>query len=417
MGSNQPSITRRAAAVLIAVSAALILLLSNLMLARLGVNYEAQGGAAWQKIHPASYVAILALIAQSFAAGNPFAFVDDVLRRQPGAAVFMLALVGLFVWVVVRIQGPVTQLVDTFLTPWILFLLLTRRTGLTLRALALGLHAFMAVNALLGLAEFAGGFRVTPLMAEGVELTGDWRSSALLGHPLFNAAAAASYTFMLLIGGARDLPEFLRAPAFGLQLVSMAVFGGRAATVMFAAFAVVALVWLIWSRRDAIRLTPAAAAGWALFAMVCAGVGIVLALEGFFDQFLRRFLEDQGSADARLSMFELLRRVPMDQLWLGSDPAWVSTMQRLQGIPFGIESFWIAAVVNYGLVAAIPFFLAFLALMNEYRRALVPGTAAAIVLFLMIISTSTSLASKTAMLSYFTIAACLLLRPPHSAAA
>ena len=68
-------------------------------------------------------------------------------------------------------------------------------------ALRLALHVVMAANACLGLVEFAFDFHLTPFVIGGTPILGDYRSTALLGHPLLNAATTARYAAMLNLGG------------------------------------------------------------------------------------------------------------------------------------------------------------------------------------------------------------------------
>jgi hypothetical protein len=400
-----------AASALIALAVILTLALSSLMLAKFGIAYEEAGGPGWQKIHPATFAAALAVLALALARGNPIALADDVLKRQPGAMAFLAMVIVITAYVLYRGGGPVTQFLDTFILPLCLFVVMTRQSETWLRSMALLLHAFMALNAIIGLSEFALGFRLTPLVAEGVEITTDWRSTALLGHPLLNAAATASYAFILVIGGGRDLPIWLRGVALALQVAAMVPFGGRAATGLMILFALPALAIAAWRFRGAYRMTPASAA---LIVLAAAG-GIILvaglAAGGFFDKFVGRFLDDGGSAAARQSMFDVIWALTPEMLWFGSDPDYIASLQRQVGIPFGIESFWVSMIANQGLLFSIPFFGLFLVYMNELRRWAIPGAVWSIVLFLLIISTSTSLSSKTAMLAVFQIALVLLLRP------
>lgn len=403
----------RLAQIFLVLAIAALFLLSNLMLATLGLNYEGAGGAAWQKIHPASYLAILGLAIMVLRSGNPLRFVDELIARQPGVLILTVGVGALLVFISLFIKGPVTQLIDTFVLPICLFVMLTRQSEPWLQRAALFVHAFMACNALLGLAEFLVGFRITPIIAEGIELTGDWRSSALLGHPLSNAALTALYAFMLVAGGGRDLPRPVVWGALLLQVLAMAAFGGRTATGLFFLFAVPALCLAVWRFRGRFEVSPGSAAGLVALALVALMAGVALVEAGFFDRFLMRFLEDQGSAAARQSMFYLLDRLPPENFLFGSDPELIATLQRLEGIPFGIESFWIAFVANYGLVMSALFFLTLFAFLRELNRVSAPASLYAIVMFILICSTSTSLASKTASLAVFvTLTAILLRKPP-----
>ncbi len=398
-----------AAAWATALSVALAFAISHLMMGALGLAYEVSGGAAWQKIHPATYVGLLALALAAIASGDPVGFVERALRRHPGLAIFAATWALLFAQIAFVLRTPFTAIIDTFLLPMALLVLLPAMGEGRLRRLAWALHAFMAANAILAVAEFAFGFRLTPIVAQGLELTSEWRSSALLGHPLANAAATAGYLAALLFGGGRDLPPAWRAAAFALQLPAMIVFGGRAATAMVALLAAGVLVWRFRAILSA-RIGLPAAAG-AILA-VTAGVAAVAGLAGFgfFDRFLSRFVEDNGSAAARLSMFELLAQIPPEQLLLGPDPDYVSTLQRLEGIAFGIESFWVAMIAQYGALVALPFFVGMLAFHHEVTRRALPGAWTCTALFLAISSTSVSQAGKSMGLAIFVATTLILLR-------
>jgi len=132
---------------------------------------------------------------------------------------------------------------------------------------------------------------------------------------------------------------------------------------------------------------------------------------GFFDLFLQRFLQDQGSASARVAMFDLLNQMPFFAFLFGSDPEHVATLQRLEGIEFGIESFWIAFIAFYGLVISIPFFAGLIAFLFDLKRATRPPGGWAIVFFMAICSASLSLAGKTTSFAMVVAMLLLLLRP------
>jgi hypothetical protein len=385
--------------------------ISNLMLARFGFAYETSGGAAWQKIAPSTYLAVLGMALYIVTRPDLAAWLDDVVKRHKGLIVFFAAFLLLFFYIV-KFQGaPLTATFDTFLAPMALFLLINARSEKSKRRMALFLHIFMAVNALLGLAEFAIGFRLTPIVAQNIEITSDYRSSALLGHPLNNAAVASVYAFILMIGGGRDLTPGWRTIALLLQLPALAVFGGRFATVAFVGFGGAVALWgfaQILAGRRFSRL--AAATALALIPVAVVSI-ILLVSEGFLDKFLMRFVDDQGSAASRLVMFDLVGDIPFHDLLIGADPQIVATMQRTYGIAFGIESFWVGFIAYYGILVSVPFFVGLIAFLADLRRQTIPGAVWASVLYILICSTSASLSGKTTGFGQFLVLAMLLLRP------
>ena len=400
-----------AASLLAWATLAALFLVSNLMLAMLGVAYETSGGAQWQKIAPATYLAFAALAAFLAAHRNLSALAGELVRRHKGFLLFAVTWAMLFAYVAFGHGAALTSTFDTFLLPMALFVLLPRLPQRTQRVLALSLHGFMALNALIGLAEFALGWRLTPLVAEGLELTSDYRSSALLGHPLNNAAMTAAYGIILMLGGGRDLRPGTRGALLLLQTLALAVFGGRFAAVLFLAAAAGIGGWnalgLLRGRR--FPISAAAAAAFVVPVRVIGAAALVA--DGFLDKFIGRFVSDAGSAEARVRMFDLIARIPLHDLLVGADPDVVATLQRTEGIAFGIESFWIAFIAYYGILISVPFFIGLMAFLREIWRAASPAAIWPILFFLAVCSTSTSLASKTTAFGQFAALVLLLMRP------
>jgi len=388
-----------------------LFLISNLMMARLGLAYETTGGAQWEKISPATYFAIAGLFGLLVARPDLAALADEIVRRHKGLIVFFIGWAMLFAYIV-RFQGsPLTATFDTFLLPMALFLILPRTRGITQRRMALFIHAFMAANALLGFAEFAAGFRLTPIVAQGLEITSDYRSSALLGHPLNNAAITACYSLIVMLGGAKYLTPVWRTAALLLQLPALAVFGGRFATVAFLGFAaVIALHRLAQIFAGRKFSQTAAAAMLILVPLMLVGTSLLIA-EGFLDKFLMRFVEDEGSAASRLIMFDLIGKIPFHDLLIGASPEVVATLQRTEGIAFGIESFWVGFIAYYGILISVPFFAGLVAFLVDLARQTSKGSAWTILLFILICSTSASLSGKTTSFGAFVALLMILMRP------
>lgn len=387
----------------------LLMFVSSMMLARFGLAYETTGGSPLEKFHPATYAAVFALLVLFVARMSPVALINDIMRHHHGVVALFLSWVVLVAHIMLAQSAPISAIVDTFLLPMILVILLTRLAEADTRQLAVMLHVFMAANALLGLAEFAFGIRLTPVVANGVVLV-EWRSSAFLGHPLANAAATGVYMVIMMIGGGRDLPGPLRAAIFALQWPAMAVFGGRAAIVLVILFTVVlafrSTANVVTGRRFSV-LTAAA-----IGALVPLAIAIIIGLAslGFFDRFILRFLEDDGSAETRISMFHLIGQIPFRDLLFGPDPETVATLQRLEGVEFGIESFWVAFIAYYGILVSVPFFVAFMMFLNDLRRVTQPQTIWVLFFYLVTASTSASISGKTTSLAVIVVMIVVLLR-------
>ena len=355
----------------LAALALLMLALSPAALELMGWQYGETGGGALEKIHPATMLAALLLFAAAASHGNPLTSLLETLEAHPGVVVY-LAGIGLLVFDAIYVVNlPFTTFIDTFLAPAIVFLLLLDLPERRGRTLALLIHAFFIVNALIGIAEFALGFRITPIVAEGITLD-EWRSSALLGHPLANAILTGCYMIMLVTGGARDLPYWLRPVAFAVSAVGMIVFGGRAATGFLLLFLAAGVVKRIIALLAGAKLDTRAVLFTLVALPLAALVVLSLADAGFFDQFLGRFTDDEGSASTRIEMFELFRHVSWPDLLLGPDHDHIVTLMAIYGLEFGIECFWISMIFSHGLIVAGAFFVCLLCFCLEVVRRSAP---------------------------------------------
>ncbi len=394
---------------LILVALALITI-SPLALVELGFSYDEAGGTALEKIHPGTMLAALILVLAMATQRNPLKWLISTAERTPALVVYALAIALLMAHTIQVVKLPFTPLIDTFIAPLIVYLLYRHLPQGRGRRLALTVHGLLLVNAAVGLAEFATGLRLTPLVAAGVVIDDDWRSTALLGHPLANASLTGAYLLMLVLGAGRDLPVVMRPIAFGLGAAGLVVFGGRAATVLLA------VILLVLAAQRAIRILRGARFNQtSILAAVAiaplAGIVLVgLAEAGFFDQFVERFIDDKGSADARWEMFELFRHLSWHDLILGPDARQLETLRSMYGLDFGIESFWIAYLLTNGIIVSVMFFAALLLFCREIQRAVIPGGTWVLVFFFLVASTSVSLSAKSPLFAVLILMMLVLLR-------
>lgn len=386
------------------------LLLSNLAVTALGLHYDVDGGLPFEKVHPASYIATLALIAWLWSTGNPFIGLDEIIRHHRGLVLFLFTWLFLLIHIIIVLRGPFTNIVDTFLLPPLMLILLARLDETSLHRLAKIIHVVLAVNAVLGMVELATGWRLTPLIVSGAALSSDWRPSALFGHPLANAAAIGTYVVVCLLGGARDLNPVWRVPALLLQFLALAIFGGRVASVLVIPFAAIALAIHFGTIVRERRITPLAAAAVTIGVPLAFMAMMVAISAGVFDQFATRFVDDDGSAKTRYEMFVLLAELPTADLIFGPDSELLATLKRQLGLEFGIESFWVSLVANYGLLSSGFFLIGLLCLCLSIVHASYAKSAWVVVYFFIVASSSESLASKTLSFSLMVIFIMILLR-------
>ncbi len=330
--------------------------ISPMALNALGWNYDGLGGSGPTRFHPATYLALPLLLVIALRDGNPLASLGRPFGRDPRLALFLVAWGMLFFHATANQALPAAALVDTFLLPLILLLIVLRLTPATRAQMAWLLHAAFLVNAMLGLGEFATGLRLTPYVAGGVLITDDWRSTALLGHPLGNALLTGCYATILLLGGGQELKGGARLGMIGLQFAAMVAFGGRASLILLLLFGAIALMraltlFLAGYRLSLKRLTLLAI----LVPVMLGAIGALYEL-GVFDKFILRFTEDKGSANARIVMFELFRGFTWSELLLGPPQVNLSYFVHVYRLEFGIESLWVAFSLFYGIIPSVLFF-------------------------------------------------------------
>ncbi|MBL8566726.1 MAG: VpsF family polysaccharide biosynthesis protein [Hyphomicrobiaceae bacterium] len=389
----------------------LLMALSPLALIALGLNYEDTGGSPLEKMHPATALAAALVLATAIVSGNPVRWGLASVTANRSLLPYLGVIALLVVHSVKTVGLPFTHFIDTFVLPALLFLLFHSPDEARGRHLAWMIHALMAANAMIGIGELASGLRITPLVAGGVAIEDDWRSTALLGHPLANACLTGGYLLMLALGGGRDLHGLLRSALFLLNAGAMIAFGGRAASVLV----VVTLMLIAATKFTAIlrggTFSTVSILKALLIAPAVALATTVLLEHGSFDLFIERFIDDKGSAETRIEMFELLHRIPLGDLLLGPDAGQVSTLQHMHGLEFGIESFWVSFVLSYGLVLSLVFFAVLAWFTADTMRHMQSRAAWVIGYFYAVASTSLSLSAKSPLLAVLTLMMLVLMRP------
>lgn len=411
LAARANTMLRIGAQALIFLAIVILFCVSPMMLAMWGVPYDSVGGSAPAKVHPGTWMLFLGLCLAALRFSSPIAFVLRAASLFPGVVAYFLTWAFLL-WYAIAVQKlPFTPMIDSLLMPLLALLALSTQTDAAKRRIAAALHALLFVNAALGLAEYLMGFHLTPrLEPDGVTET-DWRSTALLGHPLGNAVVMGCYIIVLSLGGGRDLPRALRPLLALLAMASMIAFGGRTSLVltmltvtgvMFARF-----LGVLRGAKVDVAMTSGAVA----FAPV-ALIGVIwLYGSGFFDQMLERFVNDNGSARARIVMLNMFQHLSWEEIMFGVNPEKMLGLQRLEGVEYGLESFFVAYALTYGAIVASSFFVGVACFCREMVRASMTRAIVPIVFFFVVAATSVSLSAKTTTLGMLVALLLTMLRP------
>ncbi len=382
--------------------------LSSAMLTNWKIHYLTAGGSFYEKFHPATCFTFLAFGLLLLRNADPIGEIDRMLSGSKLILVYLgcwsFLLVQMFV-----LTRPFTVIIDTFLLPVILCLTIWQLSPTQRKPLVWATHLTILLNVCLGYYEYFSGHRLIPLTLGDVLVIGEWRSSALLGHPLTASGLVGGYVLALVLRPALCPIAMLRIPLIAFCLGSLMAFGGRTALVtvlLVLGFVAAREIWLIL-RGKQVSL-PAVIATLCLLFIAAAGIFAAFDL-GIFDKMLLRFSSDKGSALARFATFDLLSHFDWQELVMGPNPTRVNALQAQLGLNYGIENFWISCIVQFGLIHTILLTIGLICLFVEILKRANPAAWAIVLLVLVIAASSVSFSSKNIQLAQFIILITLLL--------
>jgi hypothetical protein len=385
-----------------------IFTISSAMLTNWKIHYLTAGGNFYEKLHPATYFALLAFCLLLIRNADP---IGDIVRMFSGAKFLLLYLLCWF-WLLAQmlvVEIPFTVIIDTFLLPLLLCLLIWRLSPTQRRPLVWATHLAILINIIIGYYEFSSGHRLIPLSLGEVVVLGEWRASALLGHPLTASGVVAAYVLALVFRPALCPPLILRLPLIVFSLASLMAFGGRTSLVTTLFLIGCAGALQVFRIMRGGRTTPLV-----VIATICllfvGAAGIFVAFDlGFFDKMLLRFSSDNGSTSTRYATFDLLSRFDWHELVLGPDPVRAAALQNSFGLKFGIEDFWVSCIVQFGIVSTILLTVGLAGLLAEILKRASGAAWMILLLMLVIAASSVSFSSKNIQLAQFVALIALLL--------
>ena len=271
------------------------------------------------------------------------------------------------------------------------------------------LHLLIVLNVAIGYYEYFAGHRIIPLTLGNVIVLGEWRSAALLGHPLTASGLVAGYVLALILRPQVCPQPLLRLPLIFLSLGSLMAFGGRTALVTTLLLIGLSAVFGLFRMMRGGRI-PVVALIAGIGILLVGGAAIFALLDlGFFDKMLLRFSSDKGSAMARVAMLDLLSRLDWNEILFAPSVSRANALQSELGLDYGIENFWIAFIVQFGLVQTVLMTLALGAFFAMLLHRSSSAAYALLALITIIAASSVSFSSKNIQLAQFVILITLLL--------
>ena len=393
---------------LIAAAVLARMVISTNVLFLLHLDYAAPGGNPVIKIHPGTYLAVLAFAVMLLGSGKPLHRLGRHCAAFPShfAFVAMMLLCIVHLLVNVGLSGAAV-FVDSYLSAGVVAAVLVNASPAQRRTLAWLLVPAIAFNALIAVGETLLQAHLVPLALDGVSIMdkpGDFRGYALYDHPL--TAAMITQMGLFLVLGMR-LSRTRTAALLLVFLVGLIAFGGRTATAVGGgSLALLGWTWLLREavarRLDARMATLSAAATaiiplalWAV--MTQTPIGVRLAGKLYFDE----------SAEARNVQWHVLSLMDFKNLMLGTPIDLVDELCHQLGlnVPFSdIENFWLATFVTLGMVGFFYFLLGFLPFVLHLWRVAPFHGRVLLATGLLVASTSNSLARKSNILVVLTAA-------------
>ena len=380
------------------------------------IHYISAGGHFYEKLHPATYLTFAAFLTLLFRRADPIGELDRIVAPAKLLLVLFFAC-ALLILQCIALDRPFTGVIDTFLLPGLLGIIIWSLTPRQRRPLALVIHAVIWLNVALAFYEFFFKHRLIPITIGKLVVLGDWRSTALLGHPLTAAGIVAMYSMAMILREKSEAWKLWTLPVVAVTICSLMVFGGRTSlvsmSVLFVGLGVVNFVRLVRGDRFSLLSVILAAA---IVMLAAAAIAVVLGT-GVFDKMFLRFSSDNGSAHTRIASMQLLTMFDWKELLLGTTSLRSTALQNMMGLQYGIEDFWIACTIQYGLVQTALITAGLGCFFFELLKRSQPAARATILFLCVVAASSVSFSSKTIALGAYVALIGILLGRRQPAAA
>jgi hypothetical protein len=326
----------------------------------LGINYADPGGNPLLKIHPATYLAVMAAIASLVSGSASQSRLGYVFGKAPALFCFIgfQIFCSAFSALNVGMTGAGVY-VDNYLSSGALAIAMFCANGRQRRAIAHLILVLCVINVLLALAEYVDQEHFIPLeINHGTgfaldEKTEEFRPAALYTHPLTGAMATA---FGLFLAIDTKLRFRTAAICFGTFAVGLLGFGGRAALGVTTALIVVRVV--ITLTRDFLNGRVNGRLLGTIFMAVCllgplttyllieTPVGERIAARAYYDD----------SAEVRSDQWQVFSKLNTHQALYGTPVADLDLIYEQVGLT-GVENPLILVVLNLGIIGSPILFL------------------------------------------------------------
>jgi hypothetical protein len=382
-------------------------------LEELGVAYASSGGNPLIKLHPGTYLAMIAASMVLLMTRPAGAGLMRFFRQTPALASFMLLILFCAFYSIANVgfSGAATY-IESFLCAGLLAVALEVGTERQKRGLGWWIIGFTVLSIVISIGEGITHTQLIPIhigdltseqLAQDAE---NFRGAGLFAHPLTAALSTMMATFMLL---RMRMNALLKAGVFTTFLIGLLSFGGRAALgttlVLLVLAAAVALLRGIVTRTLNMGFIGTIVA--ALLVLPPLMLTLVTTTEIGSRILTHLYLDD--SAEVRniqwlvlghLNLHDVLFGVPMDRLDI------LKYQIGLGEATVDIENFWLLMFLNLGAMGFVVFLIALaLFCLHLGRRTSHPLGWLLLIGAIVVDSTSNSLGRKSVDLVF--VVACM----------
>jgi hypothetical protein len=323
----------------------------------LGTHYSGPGGNPLLKIHPATYLAVMAAIASLISGSSAQSKLGYIFGKAPALFFFIgfTIFCAAFSAVNVGITGAGVY-VDNYLSAGAIAIAMFSATGRQRRIIAHLILVLCVINVLISLAEYVHQEHFIPLeinSGDGTDFTTDekseeFRPAALYTHPLTGAMATAFGLFLALETKLRFRTAAICVGTFAVGLLG---FGGRAALVI--TIGLIAVRVVITLARDFLNGRINGRLLGTIFMAVCllgplstyllteTPVGERIAARAYYDE----------SAEVRSDQWQVLSKVNTQQALYGTPVPDLALIYEQVGLT-GVENPLILVFLNLGIIGS-----------------------------------------------------------------
>ena len=318
-----------------------------------------------------------------------------VRRRELLCASVMLICV---MWWCTIIGNPLSPLIVTCLTPLVFLQLLERLRPDELGKLRRWIDIILLGNSTLAIAEQVFDIHPLPRLAGVLVYVGDPRSIGFIGHPLTSATVTGLMLIYLVISSLDDRLRGAVLARIVVHSIALVFFGGRVALATTGFLIVAYALFDGASAKSHLRSTPFAKR-LAVVALIATAVSVLI-VSGAADDVLDRFINDQGSASIRWSSLTIFMTLSPQQLLTGLSTGDQAVIANALGFRSIIESTWLAWIIGYGLIATFGLVIVLTVILRACLRRAERAHYYMTVMFLVTITSSLGLATKTQLLTW-----------------